>query len=64
VLITDTDINNKDQLFIIHKNYENFENIKTNGLKSPSKKLVELIICKIDIFEDKFGKVQHKKILN
>uniref|UniRef100_A0A2S2NPA0 Transposable element P transposase n=1 Tax=Schizaphis graminum TaxID=13262 RepID=A0A2S2NPA0_SCHGA len=57
-LITDTDINNKDQLFIINKN---FENIKTNGLKSPSKELVELIICAIDIFEDKFGKVQHKK---
>jgi hypothetical protein len=37
-LITDTDINNKDQLFITHKNYENFENIKTNGLKSPLKK--------------------------
>jgi hypothetical protein len=26
-LITDTDINNKDQLFINHKSYENFENI-------------------------------------
>lgn len=46
-LITDTDINNKDQLFIVNKN---FENIKTNGLKSPSKKLVELVICAIDIF--------------
>lgn len=59
-LITNTDINNKDQLFLINKN---FENIKTNGLKPPSKKLVELVICAIDIFEDKFGKFNIKKIL-
>lgn len=60
-LITDTNINNKDQLFIINKTFSNVKNIKTNGLKSPSKKLVELVTCAIYIFEDKFVKVQHKK---
>lgn len=63
-LLTDTLINDKDQLLIINKLFSCVGKIENEWLQSPSQKLVDLVNCALNIIEDKFVKVQHKKNIN
>lgn len=60
-LFTDKNLNEKRQLLLINKNYSSFD--QDGGLKAPSFSLNKIINRALEIFEDNFVKIQHKKKL-
>lgn len=60
-LTTKRDLNDKNQLLLVHKNYSDID--KDTGLKAPSVELKNVIDHALEIFEKKFEKIQHTKKL-
>lgn len=60
-LTTKKDLHYKNQSLLVHKNYSDIE--KDTGLKGPSDELKNIIDYALEIFEKKFGKIQHTKNL-
>lgn len=60
-LFTDKNLNEKRQLLLINKNYSSFD--QDGGLKAPSFSLNKIINRALEIFENNFVKIQHKKKL-
>lgn len=60
-LTTKKDLNDKNQSLLVHKNYSDID--KDTGLKAPSDELKNIIEHALEIFEKKFGKIQHTKKL-
>ncbi|KAE9528673.1 hypothetical protein AGLY_012248 [Aphis glycines] len=56
-LIIEKDLNDKNQMLIINKNYSSFN----TGLKAPTEMLNSIIDTILNIFEKNFDNVKHKK---
>jgi hypothetical protein len=60
-LIIEKNLNDKNQILLIHKNYSDIE--KYTGLMAPSNQLNHIIDRTLSMFETTFKKFQHKKKL-
>lgn len=60
-LITQQDLNDNNQLLILHKQYDHVD--KNYGLKYPSKELVEISTICLEIFNSTFYRIQSDKLI-